>query len=193
MVKHQRRIMAKIIIIGAGLTGLSAAYHLEKKGFYDYALFEKESTVVGFPHNFASAMAPSGCSSLYGEYAYLNKSQHWKTMTLNHAVATTKKLLDISEADVITEKIIDIPHAYVIYDFWREKHLPKLLARLEEQSVYSVGRYGAWKYSSMQEAILDGKKIVEKLIVIPARRITSKTVTSTEHTILNPRQKEIQI
>ena len=42
---------------------------------------------------------------------------------------------------------------------------------LKEQSVYSVGRYGEWKYSSMQEAVLDGKKIAEKLVVIPAHRI----------------------
>src|SRR3972149_8320456 len=39
--------MAKIIIIGAGLTGLSAAYHLEKKGFYDYLIFEKEDQPGG--------------------------------------------------------------------------------------------------------------------------------------------------
>ncbi len=39
--------MAKFVIIGAGLTGLSAAYHLEKKGFTDYALFEKEPSIGG--------------------------------------------------------------------------------------------------------------------------------------------------
>src|SRR3990170_3724192 len=39
--------MAKIIIIGAGLTGLSAAYHLEKKGFHDYLIFEKEEQPGG--------------------------------------------------------------------------------------------------------------------------------------------------
>ncbi len=39
--------MAKIVIIGAGPTGLSAAYHLEKKGFYDYKIFEKESNTGG--------------------------------------------------------------------------------------------------------------------------------------------------
>ena len=39
--------MAKVVILGAGLTGLSTAYHLEKRGFFDFALFEKESTVGG--------------------------------------------------------------------------------------------------------------------------------------------------
>jgi protoporphyrinogen oxidase len=45
--KHGKELMAKIVILGAGLTGLSAAYHLEKKGFFDYKIFEKDSTVGG--------------------------------------------------------------------------------------------------------------------------------------------------
>lgn len=39
--------MADIVIIGAGLTGISAAYHLEKKGFSSYRLFEKEQEIGG--------------------------------------------------------------------------------------------------------------------------------------------------
>jgi protoporphyrinogen oxidase len=39
--------VARIVIIGAGLTGLSAAYHLEKKGYHDYKLFEMNSTPGG--------------------------------------------------------------------------------------------------------------------------------------------------
>lgn len=39
--------MAQIVILGAGITGLSTAYHLEQKGFFDYKLYEKESTIGG--------------------------------------------------------------------------------------------------------------------------------------------------
>lgn len=39
--------MGKIVIIGAGLTGLSVAYHLEKQGYFDYKIFEKDATVGG--------------------------------------------------------------------------------------------------------------------------------------------------
>ncbi len=39
--------MARTIIIGTGLTGLSTAYHLEQAGFFDYTLFEKETTIGG--------------------------------------------------------------------------------------------------------------------------------------------------
>ena len=39
--------MAKIVIAGAGLTGLSTAYHLEKNKFDDFEIYEKENEVGG--------------------------------------------------------------------------------------------------------------------------------------------------
>jgi len=123
---------------------------------------------LGFPHNFSANMAPEGCSSLYGEFAHLNKSSSWVNTTLKHSLAATKTLLNIGQTDILTEKVMHIPHAYVIYDRWRQKNLPTLLKRLSHENIYSVGRYGEWKYSSMQEAVLDGKKIAEQLLIQPA-------------------------
>lgn len=118
---------------------------------------------LGFPHNFATSMVPPGCSSLYGELSYLQQSSKKISNTTNLARNATKKLLNISDQDILTEKIITIDHAYVIYDSWRDQHLAKLLQRLTEHNIYSIGRYGAWKYSSMQEAVLDGKNVTEQL------------------------------
>lgn len=125
---------------------------------------------IGFPHNFSQFMAPEGCSSLYGEFAYINKSNHYVQQKLEASLAQVKKLFSISKNEIATEKIIYIPRAYVIYNFWRERNLPKLLTRLAESDIHSVGRYGAWKYSSMQEAVLDGRDIVEQLTIVPARQ-----------------------
>ena len=119
---------------------------------------------VGFWHNFSKQMAPPGCSSLYGEFAFKNRSKRWVNHALKQSMATIKKLYGISTSEIITEKIISIPHAYVTYDQWREQHLPKLLQQLEEHDIYSVGRYGAWKYASMQEAVLDGKAVADQTI-----------------------------
>lgn len=125
---------------------------------------------IGFPHNFAQATVPQGCSSLYGEFSYVKKSQSFKKRMLRESLQLAKKLLNIKESDIATEKIIEIPHAYVIYDFWREKNLSKLLTHLHREDIHSIGRYGGWKYSSMQEAVLDGKKVAEELVVVPAKR-----------------------
>lgn len=39
--------MADVVILGAGLSGLSTAYHLEQQGFYDYRIFEKNDRPGG--------------------------------------------------------------------------------------------------------------------------------------------------
>lgn len=119
---------------------------------------------IGFPHNFASSSVPAGCSSLYGEFSYLKKPKKPLATLVNDAYNTTQKLLGIDDSQIITKKVISIPHAYVIYDFWREKNLPRLLNRLHELNIHSVGRYGGWKYSSMQEAVLDGKNTATAIL-----------------------------
>jgi protoporphyrinogen oxidase len=143
---------------------------------------------VGFPHNFSTNVVPNGCGSLYGEYAYIQKSSRWLSETTKQAIAHIKKVLNISNNDVITEKIIPISHAYVIYDQWRDKNLNTLLNELQKEHVYSIGRYGAWKYSSMQEAVLDGKNTAELVTIIPAKRMFS---TSLSNTISHEPQHEI--
>jgi len=125
---------------------------------------------IGFSHNFSSSMAPHNCSSLYGEFSITKKRAIlWETM-INNSRAHAMKLFNFSHTDILTEKIIHIPHAYVIYNSWRDRNVPRILQQLQEQSLFSIGRYGAWKYSSMQEAVLDGKTLVDQLIIIPAQQ-----------------------
>ncbi len=119
---------------------------------------------LGFWHNFSKKMAPEGCSSLYGEFAYKQRTKEWVYDTLDHALHAVKKLFSISDTELLFEKVFTIQHAYVTFDAWRDEHLPKLLKRLEEHNVISTGRYGGWKYSSMQEAVLDGKAAAETII-----------------------------
>ena len=144
---------------------------------------------IGFPHNFAHAMVPSGYSSLYGEFSYIKKSPDHVNQLLKHSLQEIKKIYHINESDIATEKVISISHAYVIYDFWREKNIAKLLTALKEQNIHSVGRYGEWKYSSMQEAVMDGKKVAENLTMFPAKQATYSSVITTTANI--PKQKEV--
>lgn len=134
---------------------------------------------IGFSHNFAKSLVPEGCSALYGEFSHINKTDSEVNELLKKSICETKKLFDINNNEIITQKIINISHAYVIYNFWRQKNLPNLLTELKNNSIYSIGRYGSWKYSSMQDAILDGKKVVEEILsekikLIPAKKIESE-------------------
>ena len=124
---------------------------------------------IGFPHNFSENMVPKNCSSLYGEFSFVDKDQKYIKEKLDNSLSSIKKLLKIKNSEILTEKTIFIKHAYVIYNLWREKNLKKLLANLKENDIFSVGRYGEWKYSSMQEAVLDGKNVVDSILIRPAK------------------------
>lgn len=132
---------------------------------------------MGFYTNLCPAMGPPETTGLYGEIAYFQKDKHKLAEQIQQAVKKTQELLHFDESEIVTQKIIQIDRAYVTYDFWRERNLPKLLQRLTENNIYSIGRYGGWKYNSMQEAILEGKKMAERLSSSPFLRYTkSKSV-----------------
>jgi len=54
--------------------------------------------------------------------------------------------------------------SYVIYDENRKMALNKIFPFLQRNKIWSIGRYGAWEYSNMEDALLHGKRIAEHLI-----------------------------
>lgn len=119
---------------------------------------------IGFPDTLGS-MSPEGCSSLSIEIATLEHLSIAKINSLKkRAIQQVLKIFNLSKKDILTEQILMLPHAYVIYDAWREKHIEPLLEHLELSYIHSIGRYGAWKYSSMHDAITDGQVMASKLM-----------------------------
>jgi len=121
---------------------------------------------LGFPHNFTKHAVPQGCSSLYGECAFTKKSRKYAKQVTEQAINKAKQFLGIKEQEVIMNHTITLPYAYVLYTHWREKNLAQVHKRLNDIKIHSIGRYGAWKYSSMQEAVLDGKSIADMLTMV---------------------------
>lgn len=136
---------------------------------------------IGFWNNINKNSVPIGHSAIYGETSYLehNKTKKQIENLTNKSIKSFLKQFDLNESEISTKKILHIPRAYVIYNFWREKNLKKLLKRLKELSIFSIGRYGEWKYSSMQEAIIDSKATSDKLLDLMQHKsyISIKTLT----------------
>ena len=121
---------------------------------------------VGFPKKFSHNMCPPGTSSVYVEIAC--KPKELKQENEKKFITRAKK--DLIKAGILkTEREILVEHrepieyAYVIYDRNRDKNLAIIQGYLREKNIYSVGRYGGWKYSTMEEAILEGKGVAEKI------------------------------
>jgi protoporphyrinogen oxidase len=119
---------------------------------------------VGFPTNFSSNVAPKGCSSMYVEVSVL-PDQNIPESTLR------KKVYDglyrcgiLRESDeILVNDVVRIEWAYVLHDLNRSQALQTIFPYLRQHNLYSIGRYGAWEYSAMEDAILAGRQIVESI------------------------------
>jgi len=121
---------------------------------------------VGFPKKFSHNMCPRGTSSVYVEIAL--KPEEMEQENVKKLIASAKS--DLIKAgilgtknEILLEHWEKIPYAYVIYDRERDGNVKIIQKYLRGENIYSVGRYGGWKYSTMEEAILEGKEVAEKI------------------------------
>ncbi|MBM3245671.1 MAG: hypothetical protein FJZ15_07785, partial [Candidatus Omnitrophica bacterium] len=140
---------------------------LDKVGRQDthWIYFPGEETCffrIGFAHNFSPYAAPKGKTSLYAEVAYS------KEMPLDKDYAAGQVKKHLSDAGIISKgsKLIaedknDISYGYPIYDFSYRLARKKAIGYLEEKGILCCGRYGSWKYMSMEDSILDGKRVAQ--------------------------------
>lgn len=175
--RAQRHLLCtKVININMGIS----IPELSDKHWVYYPESEYPFYRIGFSHNFSPYMAPKDCSSLYGEISYINADSHKIAQLTIQARRAIMQLFHLRPADIVTEKIIPISHAYVIYNAWRDRNISRLLQTLESYDLFTCGRYAEWKYSSMQEAILDGKKIADRLLFTPSQT-DQKTILHQSH------------
>jgi protoporphyrinogen oxidase len=124
---------------------------------------------VGFTHNFAPRSVPEGRASLYVEIArdpQQGDAEEEPDAGGCYETAVSHLLkagILRQESDVLLHLHLPMPFAYVVYDHHRPRALEVIHRFLQENDIHSIGRYGEWKYSSMETAILDGKAVVEKL------------------------------
>lgn len=120
---------------------------------------------VGFPSNLSPRMAPSGLSSISVEVSY-SKYKPLPVGQLDSLIIRdlVRAGLINSMKEVLVKKAFNLPHAYVIYDQNYNSSRQKILSFLEREGIFSIGRYGSWEYSTMEDAIMSGKKVSERVL-----------------------------
>jgi len=119
---------------------------------------------VGFPSNFSDAVAPAGASSMYVEFGLARDEIFEPERLEREALACLRREGILREADrVVARDWIRIDPGYVIFDRARQDVLERVVPALESRGVHLIGRYGAWTYSYMERALLDGLEVAERL------------------------------
>lgn len=95
----------------------------------------------------------------------LNEGEGYDVEDVRGDVLSLLKNLNmiISEDDIIHMDIRVIPCSYTIFNKNWKNTVPGLLGKLEDNNIYSIGRYGSWNYSSMSDDIKSGIKTAEFL------------------------------
>ncbi len=121
---------------------------------------------IGTPTNFASSLAPEGCSAFYVEFAGLEGESFNYQKMLDHTLAAMRAFGWMRPRDeVAVARWNRISPAYVVFTKERRDFLPKIFELLKKRQILSIGRYGAWKYSFMEECLLDGKSAAEQILL----------------------------
>jgi protoporphyrinogen oxidase len=119
---------------------------------------------AGFPSSFSDTVAPPGYGSIYLEIAYDPKEGIDQEYALEKSIADLKTMGILKKDHSIPAvKIIDIPYAYVIFNKARQTSLPLIKEYLGQNNIYSVGRFGAWEYTSMEDAFMQGVSAVREI------------------------------
>jgi len=115
---------------------------------------------IGIYSNINSSLAPANSYSFYIEFS----SSNGIYKGTQNIIQTLIKLGFIRKEDEIAAfNAIDMPYAYIIFDNNREKSLKTINDFLLSNNIHSIGRYGAWEYSFIEQNIKDAQKTAQSI------------------------------
>ncbi len=119
---------------------------------------------IGCTSNFSGGVAPQGTSCLYIETSLRSDRSHDVNDLVRQTTESLKSCGLLRSGDrILAGMPVLLKYAYVVYNSARKKAVERIHHYLNARDVYSFGRYGSWIYSSMEDAVLEGKQHAEKL------------------------------
>ena len=115
-----------------------------------------------FPSNISPELAPKGGALIAAEISNPDPSKEEELE--DRCLACLLRLGWIKNAqDVAHVARNAFPYAYPVHDLKRGERVRRLLHFLQTKQVWSIGRFGAWRYSSMDDAITEAFNIAPSI------------------------------
>ena len=118
---------------------------------------------VGFYSNIGTGMSTPGSSALYVEVGMPPDEIDETNLARDLQPKIIKHLEDlgwVNSRDIVCVVIHVMRHAYVHHTRHRDKTLESIFARLRENRVVPIGRYGLWDYISMEDSMESARAAV---------------------------------
>jgi protoporphyrinogen oxidase len=116
-----------------------------------------------FPSNISAAMAPPNCSIISAEISNPNLND---LPRLGQSVKEALLGLGMIGAlsDISATRTNYVEHAYPVHDLGRQAAVQRLQQFLNSKGVWSIGRFGSWRYSSIDDAIVQGLETARECV-----------------------------
>jgi protoporphyrinogen oxidase len=116
-----------------------------------------------FPSNICGKLAPEGGGLIAAE---ISNPEPGREEELERRVTQCLERLGLisQRSDVVQVVRNYFPYAYPVHDLGRAFRVQRLQNFLNSKQVWSIGRFGAWRYSSIDDAITEALRLVPQLL-----------------------------
>jgi protoporphyrinogen oxidase len=123
---------------------------------------ELEFYRVSFPKSYFAGSAPAGQTIISVEIGSRDHDLDIKSLQ-QKAIDRIQKINLFKIKEIIQVHSLIIPVAYCIYDWKRTRIVDEIMAELNTFGIKAIGRYGRWEYSTMEDALLQGRELAAEL------------------------------
>lgn len=117
---------------------------------------------VGFPGRYALDAAPDGCHILSAEISYSPWKPRDRAPLVPRVIHDLTRMELLHRAhDIVVQLPLELRYGYPIYDRHYAWATSFLHTYLRQRGVIPIGRFGSWRYLSMEETLLDGQRAAE--------------------------------
>ncbi len=115
---------------------------------------------LGFQNTFSPFLAPRRKGSIYLERTYRPGRKPPAATVLKQAIAFLQAAGYIEgRGEIEVAAAVDIPYAYVVHDLGRHAALGAVRRYLRQVGITPLGRYAAWEYSAMEDALYGAQQL----------------------------------
>ena len=138
-------------------------FHKQSNDIKNHWIYFPEKEYIFYRVGYYNNINNTDKMSLYVEVGF-NKNENIDTQYyLSKIIQDLKKAGIITNHELLHYHYVIMNPAYVHINQESINDLTKLKAYLKKYNIYSIGRYGSWKYCSMEDNVIEAKTLVKEL------------------------------